>query len=654
MPGRYRIFLGMAAGVGKTYRMLAEAQAEAEAGRDVVIGLLETHGRAETEALADGLEVVPRRRVAVPRRRRSRRWTCRAILAPRARAVPDRRARAHQRARRRAPEALRGHRRRAATAGIDVFSTVNVQHLESLNDQVAELTGVRVRETVPDDELERADEIVLDRPPARGPDRAPAATARSTRRRACRTRSTGSSGSRTCARCARSRCARWPRPSRRGASRSSRSPSACWRFVGPRRARRAGRAPRRALRAAARRRARRAGGGGRASRRRSSAERLEELRRLTAMLGAHLLVEEGDELDGPASASPASAARPTSCSARRRGWRLRRAAAAEDPARAARRRRPGRRRPSRAGVARPRAGSGARVASEAMPEVRELREGESRRAAAALLELRPHVGSPAAMTERIDAQRPGGYRVVAAFDDGEEDAAAVAGFRIAENLAWGRFLYVDDLITRASHRGRGHADAVMAWVVRGGGARRLCRAAPRLGRRPRPPGRAPLLLPPPAADHLVPLRSGTWRDRGRAPAPRREREGPRGHALRGRHGRPGAAARAAGAGRRGARAPARHRYRRRARGAGRRGRADRGRPAAGGRHRPRGRAAGPRGDRVVGPARRIGDRRDRSRRRGRRRAGHGRRRAAARGARPRGRDGVRRRAVAGDERRGRR
>lgn len=68
------------------------------------------------------------------------------------------------------------------------------------------------------------------------------------------------------------------------------------------------------------------------------------------------------------------------------------------------------------------------------------------------------------MAARIDAQRAGGYRVAAAFDAGEEDAAAVAGFRIGENLAWGRFLYVDDLVTRASHRGRGHADAVMAWV----------------------------------------------------------------------------------------------------------------------------------------------------------------------------------------------
>jgi predicted GNAT superfamily acetyltransferase len=99
-----------------------------------------------------------------------------------------------------------------------------------------------------------------------------------------------------------------------------------------------------------------------------------------------------------------------------------------------------------------------------MTEVRELREGESRRAAAALLELRPHVGSPAAMAERIDAQRAAGYRVVGAFDAGEDEAAAVAGFRIAENLAWGRFLYVDDLVTRASSRGRGHADTLMAWV----------------------------------------------------------------------------------------------------------------------------------------------------------------------------------------------
>jgi GNAT superfamily N-acetyltransferase len=99
-----------------------------------------------------------------------------------------------------------------------------------------------------------------------------------------------------------------------------------------------------------------------------------------------------------------------------------------------------------------------------MSNVRELGEGQSGRAAAALLELRPHVGSPDVMAERIDAQRTGGYRVAGAFDDGEEDAAAAAGFRIGENLAWGRFLYVDDLVTRAACRGRGHADALVAWL----------------------------------------------------------------------------------------------------------------------------------------------------------------------------------------------
>jgi two-component system sensor histidine kinase KdpD len=164
MGGHYKIFLGMAAGVGKTYRMLAEAQAEAEAGRDVVIGLLETHGRAATEQAAAGLERLPRR--GVPYRGvRLEEMDLPGIL-------------------RRAPELCLidelahtnapgvEHPKRyddiadVLAAGIDVFSTVNVQHLESLNDQVAELTGVRVRETVPDEELAKADEVVLiDLPP---------------------------------------------------------------------------------------------------------------------------------------------------------------------------------------------------------------------------------------------------------------------------------------------------------------------------------------------------------------------------------------------------------------------------------------------------------------------------------------------------------
>jgi GNAT superfamily N-acetyltransferase len=94
--------------------------------------------------------------------------------------------------------------------------------------------------------------------------------------------------------------------------------------------------------------------------------------------------------------------------------------------------------------------------------VREIFEGESALAAAALLELRPHHGTVEALAARIDAQRADGYRIVASLDEGE--AAAVAGFRIGENAAWGRFLYVDDLVTRGDRRGRGHADAVMAWV----------------------------------------------------------------------------------------------------------------------------------------------------------------------------------------------
>jgi two-component system sensor histidine kinase KdpD len=153
------VFLGMAAGVGKTYRMLQEAQAEAEAGRDVVIGYLEPHRRPATAAQAEGLAVVPRRRVAY-RETALEEMDLPAVL-------------------RRAPEVCLidelahtnapglEHTKRfedvddVLEAGIDVFSTVNVQHLESLNDQVAELTGVRVRETLPDAVLAAADEVVI-------------------------------------------------------------------------------------------------------------------------------------------------------------------------------------------------------------------------------------------------------------------------------------------------------------------------------------------------------------------------------------------------------------------------------------------------------------------------------------------------------------
>ena len=99
-----------------------------------------------------------------------------------------------------------------------------------------------------------------------------------------------------------------------------------------------------------------------------------------------------------------------------------------------------------------------------MGEVREILADQSARGARALLELRPQFGTPEAIVAQVEAQRPAGYRIVGSFDDADEDAAAVAGFRVGESLAWGRYLYVDDLVTSESMRGRGHADAVMSWV----------------------------------------------------------------------------------------------------------------------------------------------------------------------------------------------
>jgi two-component system sensor histidine kinase KdpD len=149
----------MAAGVGKTYRMLQEGHAEMDTGRDVVIGYLEPHEREETTAQARGLEVVPRRRVTL-RDVEVEEMDLPALLARNPElALIDELAHTN-------PPGLEHSKRyediaEVLAAGIDVFSTVNVQHLESLNDQVAELTGVRVRETVPDSVLGGADEVVL-------------------------------------------------------------------------------------------------------------------------------------------------------------------------------------------------------------------------------------------------------------------------------------------------------------------------------------------------------------------------------------------------------------------------------------------------------------------------------------------------------------
>jgi two-component system sensor histidine kinase KdpD len=160
-PGRghYTIYLGMAAGVGKTFRMLQEGLAQLEAGRDVVIGLLETHGRIETQALAEGIPVVPRRRVTY-RDTDLEDMDLPAILrrAPEVSLVDEL---AHTNAPGLEHEKRYEDIEDILDAGIDVLSTLNVQHLESLNDQVAEISGARVRETVPDSILGKADEVVL-------------------------------------------------------------------------------------------------------------------------------------------------------------------------------------------------------------------------------------------------------------------------------------------------------------------------------------------------------------------------------------------------------------------------------------------------------------------------------------------------------------
>jgi len=157
--GRHKVFLGMAAGVGKTYRMLAEGREEQRRGRDVVIAYLEPHGRAETSAQAEGLEELPRREVS---------YRGSALLEMDVPAIFNRApdlALIDELAHTNAPGLEHGKRFEdiddVLEAGIDVFSTVNVQHLESLNDRVADLTGVRVRETFPDKVLTDADEVVL-------------------------------------------------------------------------------------------------------------------------------------------------------------------------------------------------------------------------------------------------------------------------------------------------------------------------------------------------------------------------------------------------------------------------------------------------------------------------------------------------------------
>ena len=159
MRGHFRILLGMAAGVGKTYQMLQEGRHAELEGRDVVIGYLEPHDRPETVALAEGLEALPHLRAEHGTLDLNEMDVDAVLRRSPELALIDELAHTN------APSMRNGKRYQdideVLAAGIDVISTVNVQHLESLNDAIAELTDVRVRETFPDKILEEADEVVL-------------------------------------------------------------------------------------------------------------------------------------------------------------------------------------------------------------------------------------------------------------------------------------------------------------------------------------------------------------------------------------------------------------------------------------------------------------------------------------------------------------
>src|ERR1700724_4462988 len=157
--GRLKIFVGAAPGVGKTYEMLQSAHARRTAGVDVVIGAVETHGRIETEALLQGLEVIPRKRI-VYRDQTIEEMDLDALIARRPQlALVDELAHTN------APGSRHPKRyldvEELLSQGIDVYTAVNIQHIESLNDVVAQITHVRVRETVPDSVFDRADGIEL-------------------------------------------------------------------------------------------------------------------------------------------------------------------------------------------------------------------------------------------------------------------------------------------------------------------------------------------------------------------------------------------------------------------------------------------------------------------------------------------------------------
>src|SRR5450755_2793401 len=154
-----KVFLGYAAGVGKTYRMLEEAQQLKRQGKDIVVGYFEPHGRKDTIAKATGLELIPRRAVAY-RGGTFQEMDTTGILSRRpAICVVDELAHTN------VPGSERAKRWEDVevllASGIDVMTNMNIQHLESLNDQVFRITGIRVRETVPDWLIKSTDEVVM-------------------------------------------------------------------------------------------------------------------------------------------------------------------------------------------------------------------------------------------------------------------------------------------------------------------------------------------------------------------------------------------------------------------------------------------------------------------------------------------------------------
>ncbi|NJR59506.1 MAG: sensor histidine kinase KdpD [Cyanobacteria bacterium CRU_2_1] len=157
--GKHKIFIGMAPGVGKTYRMLDEAHRLKQEGTDIVIGLLETHNRVETAQKAIGLEVVPRKQITYQGVTLTEMDTDAVLQRQPQVVLVDELAHTN------VPGSEREKRYQDVeiilAAGIDVYSTLNIQHIESLNDTVAQITGVVVRERIPDRILEDADQVVV-------------------------------------------------------------------------------------------------------------------------------------------------------------------------------------------------------------------------------------------------------------------------------------------------------------------------------------------------------------------------------------------------------------------------------------------------------------------------------------------------------------